>query len=241
MKYFANLEQLSIDFKKNSMNLEQYLSGNDPALSARWNEMIFLLELCHNALLPPVSNMIYSVPSQKSHPPGSTHIKEIEFLLGSLLINELSLDSPGTFESIYALRLSPGTKSSSFNVRMDTFKQLSLILGQVSMGTEYLNSWKDGQLSVSEDGSGRCKNLLALSSDLYLLYLALGNPTELKQTIKYLRQQKLSEWSSLGSGHIPPTEEDPIRDSLPGSVIQPMSGILFFYFLFLFFKMLSPI
>jgi len=99
------------------------------------------------------------------------------------------------------------------------------------MGTEYRNLWKDGQLSVSEDGSGRCKNLLALSSDLYLLYLALGDPAELKQTIKYLRQQKLSEWTSMGSGYMPSTEEDLIRDSLRGSVTHPMSENFLFYFL----------
>jgi len=204
MKYLANLEQLSIEFKKNSTNLEQYLSGNDPGLSVRWKEMIFLLEFCHDALSPSASDTIYSIPSRKSHLPDSTRIREIEFLLGSLLIDELSLDSPGpgTFESICALRLSPGTKFSSFNIRIDTFAKLSSILGRVSTGTEYLNSWKDGRFSVNEDSSGRCTNLLALSSDLYLLYLALGDAADLKQMITYFRQQKFPGWTHLGPENI---------------------------------------
>ena len=131
MKYFASLEQLSIELKKNSRDLEQYFRGADPGRSARWSEMVFLLELCHDALSPSACNANCSSISHKSLPPDTKRIKEIESLLGSLLIDELFLDRPGEFKSIYALRrLSQGTQSSSLNFKIETLQKAYSNLGE---------------------------------------------------------------------------------------------------------------
>jgi hypothetical protein len=220
MRYIADLAQLSMELKKKSSNLEQYICGTDPGRSARWNEMIFLLGVCHDALLPSTTDTNHSV--RKSFPPDTKRIRGIESLLGSLLIDELSLDNRSAFESIYALRpLSQGTKPYTFDFKINTFEKLSSILGRVSAGTEYLSSWKDEQLSVRDTGSGRSRNLLALSSDLYLLYLALGEPADLKQMIECVR--KLPEWRSFDSSKLLPAKEDTRRGSLPGHATRPIS------------------
>ena len=69
----------------------------------RWNEIVFLLELCHDALSTEASDADNSVFSRQSIP-DTQRIKEIETLIGSLLVDELSLDKPDAFGSIYALR-----------------------------------------------------------------------------------------------------------------------------------------
>jgi len=197
MQCFANLEKLSFELNKSSSNLAQYFCGADPDRSARCDEMVFLLEFCHDALSPTPSNAEHNLFSPKSLPPDTTRIKEIDSLLGSLLIDELSLDKPGAFESICALRpVSQGAKPFSLNFKIDTLKKVYSILGRVSTGTEDFNSsieWKDGKLSLSEIGSRSLENLLSLSSDFYLLYLALGEPSDLKWTIECFRQQKFLE------------------------------------------------
>jgi hypothetical protein len=210
MKYFADLEQLSIELKRNSSNLEQYLCGADPGRSARLNAMIFLFELCHNSLSPPASDADHSAFPQKSLPPDTKRIRDIESLLGSLLIDELSLNRPGTFESIYGFRtLSQGTTPSSITFRVEVFKKISFIFGRVSTGTRYFNSsveWKELYI-----GLGHPKHLLALSSRVYLLYLALGELADLKQTIEYFRLLKLQEWTALDSSQMPPGAENAIK------------------------------
>jgi len=219
-----------MEFKENSSNLRQYLCGTEPRRWARWNEIIFLLELCHDSLSPSASDADQSVPSRKSHLIDPTYIREIESLLGSLLIDELFLDTPGTFEHIYAFRpLSQEIKPSSSNFRIETFQELSSILGRVSKETEYLNSsiQRRKESFTNDNGLGLSRNFLSLASDRYLLYLALGEPADLKQTIEYIRQQKFREWSSLDSSQIPSDEENTRQGSRPGHTTHPISKDLF--------------
>jgi hypothetical protein len=201
MKYFADLEKLSIELKQKSSNLERYLYGVDPRRSARWNEIVFLLELCHDALSASASDVDPRALSRKSIP-NTQHIMEIEYLIGSLLIDELFLDIPDTFASIYAFRRAKRSRS-----RLDILQSISLILGRDPKRMEDLDSpiepWKYGETLDSEIGSRRSRDLFALSSEFYLAYLALGELADLKHTIHVFRQQKLPGWTSLD----PPTEE----------------------------------
>jgi len=208
MKYSADLERLSIELQEKSSNLEEYLYGIDVARLVRWNEIVFLLELCHDALLADSRDADNSVFSHKSIP-DTRRFKEIETLIGSLLVDELFLDKPDVFGAIYALRSRiQGVKSSSSSFRLDTFQELSLLLGRDSTEMEYLNSsvesWKNGEMFASDIGSQRSREFLALSSSFYLMYMALGELADLKHTIETFRQQKLPEWTSPD---IPPTED----------------------------------
>jgi hypothetical protein len=202
MKYFADLEKLSIELEQKSSNLERYMDvGVDPRCSARWNEIVFLLELCHDALSASASDMDPSALSRKSLP-NTQRIKEIDCLIGSLLIDELFLDIPDTFASIYAFRRVKHSRS-----RLGILKSLSLIMGRDPRKMEDLDSsiepWKYGETLDSEIGSRRSRDLFALSSEFYLAYLALGELAGLQHTIHVFRQQKLPGWTSLD----PLTEE----------------------------------
>ena len=210
MKCYANLEKLSIELQEKSSNLEQHLYGVDPGRSIRWNEIVFLLELCHYALSASASDANNSVLSRKAIP-DTQRIKEIETLVGSLLVDELFLDKPDAFESIYALRPpTPGVTPSSSSFRRDIFQKLSLMLGRNSTEMEYLNSfaesWGNGEIV---DNAISSRKFLALSSRFYLLYLALGESTDLKRTIESFRQQKLPEWTSLSPAE-DATKQDPL-------------------------------
>jgi hypothetical protein len=93
----------------------------------------------------------------------------------------------------------------------------------------YLNSSierNDGQLSISEIGPRHSDNFLSLSSDLYLLYLALGESSDLKQTIDYFRQQKFLECTPPDSTRIPPAEERTKRSSrhMPAIILYDVPG-----------------
>jgi hypothetical protein len=208
MKYFADLEKLSTELQEKSSNLEQYLYGVDPRRSPRWNEIVFLLELCHGALSASANDTETSVPAGKSHP-DAQRIREIETLIGSLLIDELFLDKPDTFGSIYALRpSSQGVKPLSSSFRLDTFQELCSILGRDSTNMEYLNlPWKYGEMFDRDISWKRSRQFLAFSSHFYLHYLALGELADLESAIVNFRQQKLPEWTSLDSLDMPPNEE----------------------------------
>ena len=212
MKYFANLEKLSIELQEKSSNLEEYLYGVDVRRSVRWNEIVFLLEFCHDALSASASDADNSVISRKSIP-DAQRIKEIETLIGTLLIDELFLDKPDTFGSIYALRpSSQGVKPLSSSFRRDTFQEpFSSILGRDSTNMEYFDllteSWIYGEMFDRDLSWKRSKEFLAFSSHFYLLYLALGELTDLKHAIENFRKQKLPEWTSSDSLDIPPNEE----------------------------------
>jgi len=187
---------------------------NRPGRSARWNEIVFLLELCHDALSTSSSNADNSVFSRKSIP-DAQRIKEVETLIGSLLVDGLSLDQPDAFGSIYALRPpTQGVKPSSSNFRLDTFQKLHLLLGR---DMEYLNSsaesWKNGEIFESDISPLRSRKFLAFSSCFYLIYMALGELADLKHTIEIFRQQRLPEWTSLDSSDKPPTEDSTRRVS----------------------------
>jgi len=209
MKYFADLEQLSIELKKKSSNLEQYLYGVDPGHSAAWNKMVFLLELCYEALSASANDMYTSAPAHKSLP-DAQRIKEIESLIGSLLVDELSLDRPDAFEFMYSLR--PGIKPSSSGFRLGTLRKIFSFLGRDSTGMEYLNQpiklWKYEEIFTTKIDSKGSRNLLALSSCFYLLYLALGELADLKHTIDIFRQQELPEWTSFHNSDAPPPESE---------------------------------
>ena len=210
MKYFADLEQLSIELKTKSSTLENYLYGADPGRSTRWNEMIFLLELCHDALSASPNHMDTSALVHESLP-DAQRIKKIESIIGSLLVNELSLDKPDASEFIYSLRLSSEIKPSSSDFRLDTFRQLSSFLGRDTTGMEYLNPrielWKYAEMFTTKIDTRGSRNFLALSSSFYLLYLALGELADLKYTIEIFRQQELPEWTSFHSSDTPPPKE----------------------------------
>ena len=207
MKYFADLENLSTELKQKSSNLEEYLYGVDPRCSARWNEILFLLELCREALSPSAGHADNNILSHNPLP-DTQRIRAIETLIGSLLVDELFLDEPDTFASIYALRPSShGPQHFSSDFRRDSLQQLYSILGRDSTNMEYFNSTHDHDLDTRE--------LVASSSRFYLLYLALGEPSDLKNTIEIFRKQKLPE-VTLGSSNIPPTEElEVARQSSP--------------------------
>ena len=195
MKYFADLEKLSIELQEKSSNLEEYLYGVDPGRSAQGNEIVFLLEFCHDALLA-------SANSALAHEslPGVQRMRKIESLIGSLLVDELSLDKPGVFEFIYSLRLSSEIKPSSSDFRLDTFRKVSSFLGRDLTGMEYLDPSiklrKHEEMFTTEIDSRSSRKLLALSSCFYLLYLALGELADLKHTIEIFWQQELPEWTS---------------------------------------------
>ena len=215
MKYFTDLEKLSIELEQKSSNLEEYLYGVDPGRSARWNEIVFLLELCHHALSASAINTDNSILSSISLP-DTQRVREIETLIGSLLIDELFLDKPDTFGSIYALRLSSqGLQPFSSNFRRDTSQELSLILGRGS-NAEYFNSpseqWIYEEILDRDTSWKRSKTFLAVSSRFYLLYLALGEPSDLKHTIENFRKQELPE-CTLRSVNAPPTEDVTKRNS----------------------------
>ena len=208
MKYFANLEKLSIKLKENSPNLEQYLYGVESERSARWNEIIFLLQLCHDTMCAPARDADARVLSRKPLP-DTRRIKEIEFLIASILIDEYK---PNTFGEIYALRprpLSHEVKPSRSSSRVNTFRSISLLIGRDPTRMECLDSsiepWKYGEM-FDEIGSRRSRKLLELSSDFYLIYLALGELADLKHTIDIFQRQKLPEWTSLDSSDTPPIE-----------------------------------
>lgn len=215
MKYFADLEKLSIELREKSSNLEQYLYGVDPGRSARWNEIVFLLELCHGTLSASANDTDTSVLVHESLP-DAQRIREIESLIGSLLVDELSLDKPGTFEYIYSLRLSSGVKPSSSGFRLKTFQKISLFLGQFRKYEALLAT------KIDETGS---KGLLALSSCIYLLYLALGELADLKRTIEKFRQQELPPWTSFHSSDTLPSEEVRRRVSPPRPTGENISSI----------------
>jgi hypothetical protein len=202
MKYFADLEKLSIELQGKPSNLEEYLYGVDVARLVRWNEIVFLLELCHDALSTSASDADNSVFSRKSIP-DTQRIREIESLIGSLLVDELSLDKPDAFEFIYSFRLLSEIKPSSSDFRLDTFRQISSSLGRDSTGMEYLKPpsqlWKYEHIFTTKIDSRGSRKLLALSSCFYLLYLALGELADLKHTIDIFRQQELPQWTSFHS------------------------------------------
>jgi hypothetical protein len=227
MKYFADLGKLSIELQEKSSNLEEYLYGVDVGRLVRWNEIVFLLEFCHDALSTSPSDADNSVLSRKSTP-DTQRIKEIETLIGSLLVDELFLDKPDAFGSIYALRPpAQGVKPSSSSFRIHTFQELSLLLGRKSTKVEYLNSsaesWKNGEMN--DISPQRSRKFLALSSCFYLMYMALGEFADLKHTIQIFRQQKLPGWTSLDSSDIPPTEDGTRRVSLPRPMSEDTSSI----------------
>ena len=158
--------------------------------------------LSHGALLAS-ANMDTGVPVRKSLP-DAQRIWDIESIIGSLLIDELSLDKPDGLEFIYSLRpLSPGIEPSSSSFRLDTFRKLCSFLGRDSAGMEYLNRpiklWKYEEIFTTKIDSRGSKKLLALSSCFYLLYLALGELADLKHTIEIFRQQELPDWTSFDS------------------------------------------
>ena len=230
MKYFANLKKLSLELTKRSLNLEQYFYGVEPGRSVRWNEMVFLLKLCHNTICPPASDADVRILPRNSLP-DTQRIREIERLIASILIDELSLDKPDTFGSICALRPpSQGLKPSSSSFRLDTFRSVSLILGRDPTRMEFkhldpsIEPWKYVEM-FDDNGSRRSRKLLELSSDFYLIYLALGELADLKYTIDIFRQQKLPEWTSLDSSDTSPTEEV-TRQGLPP---RPMSEDIVFF------------
>ena len=103
---------------------------------------MFLLEVCCGTLSVSVSDMGTTHKSL----PDACRIREMESLIGSLLVNELSLDKPDAFEFIYSLCLSSGIKPSSSGFRLNTFRKISSFLGRDSTGMEYLNApiklWK---------------------------------------------------------------------------------------------------
>ena len=206
MKYFADLEMLSIELQKKSSTLEQYLYGVDPGRSTRWNEIVFLLELCHGALSASDNDMGTSVPAGKSFP-DAQRITQIESLIGSLFIDKLSLDKPDMLEFIYLLRTLPPETAPS---RLDIFRRLSSFLGQDSTGIKYLvkpvKLWKHEEMFTKIDSRGS-KKLLALSSCFYLLYLALGELADLQHAIETFRQQELPEWTSCHSSDALSPEE----------------------------------
>jgi hypothetical protein len=226
MKYFADLEQLSIELKTKSSTLEKYLYGVDPGRSARWNEIVFLLELCRGTLSASANDMDTAHKSL----PDAQRIREMEYLIGSLLVDELFLDKPDAFEFIYSLRpLSSEIKPSSSDFRLDTFRKLSSFLGRDSTGMEYLNPpiklWKYEQLFTTKIDSKGSRRLLALSSCFYLLYLALGELADLKHTIEIFRQQELRERTSFHSSDTPSPEEVITRVSPPRPMGEDISSM----------------
>ena len=230
MKYFADLEQLSIKLKTKSSTLEKYLYGVDPGRLARWNESVFLLELCRASTLSAAPNDVdTSVLAQESLP-DAHRIREIESLIGSLLVGELSLDKPDAFEFIYSLRpLSSEIKPSSSDFRLDTFRKLSSFLGRDLTGMEYLNSpitlWKYEKMYTTKIALRGPRKLLALSSCFYLLYLALGEVADLKHTIEIFRQQELPERMSFHSSNTPSPEEVIRQVSPPRQMSEDTSSI----------------
>ena len=201
----------------------------------RWNEIVFLLELCHDALSTEASDADNSVFSRQSIP-DTQRIKEIETLIGSLLVDELSLDKPDAFGSIYALRpRTQGVKPSSSSFRLNTFQELFLLLGRDSTEMEYFNSsaesWGNGEMFDSDISWKRSRKFLAFSSHFYLLYLALGELADLKHAIENFRKQKLPGWTSLDSLDIPPNEltrqssEDTRTTSMTSIPIPPSANI----------------
>ena len=195
-----------MELKENSPNLEQYLYGVESGRSTRWKEIIFLLKLCYDTMCAPTSDADARALSRKPLP-DTRRIKEIEFLVASILIDEYK---PNTFREIYALRPRPhGVKPSRFSSRLDTFRSISLLIGRDPTRMEHLDSsiepWKYGEI-FDDIGSRRSRKLLELSSDFYLIYLALGELADLKHTIDIFRRQKLPEWTSLDSSDTPPTE-----------------------------------
>ena len=224
-----DLEKLSIELQQKSSTLEQYLYGVDPGRLARWNKIIFLLELCHGARSASANDPDIGVPTRKSLP-DAQRIREIESLIGSLLIDELSLDKPDAWEFIYSFRpLSPGAAPSSSSSRLDTFRNLSSFLGRDSTGMESLDPpiklWKYEEISTTKTDSRDSKKLLALSSCFYLLYLALGELADLKHTIENFRQQKLPEWMSFHSSDALPPEEVMEQVSPPRPMSEDTSSI----------------
>ena len=220
MKSFANLKRLSIELQEKSSNLEEYLYGDDVYRLVRRNEIVFLLELCHDALSTSPSDADNSIFSRKSIL-DTPRVKEIETLIGSLLVDELFLDKPDIFGLVYALRpRTEGVKPSSSSFRLDTFQELSLLLGRDLTEMEYLNSsaesWKNGEMFDNDISSQRSREFLALSSFFYLMYMALGELADLEHTIETFWQQKLPELTSLD---IPPTEDGTKQGSPP----RPMS------------------
>ncbi|KIM48523.1 hypothetical protein M413DRAFT_80533 [Hebeloma cylindrosporum] len=215
MKYFANLEKLSIELQQKELNLEQYLYGNDSGRAARWKEIVFLLQLCHDALSAPASDAVHG-PLSCAPLPDMQRIREIETLIGSLLVDELYFDKRDAFRSINALRTSShGFEHYSSSFRRDTFRQVSSILGRDSTSMESFNSPVEfyGEMFDRDISWKRSRNFLAYSSHLYLLYLALGELADLQQVIKNFREQKLPESTSLDSLDLPPTEEVTNRNS----------------------------
>jgi hypothetical protein len=224
MKYFADLEKLSIELQEKPSNLEEYLYGVDVVRLVRWNEIVFLLELCHDALSTSASDADNSVFSRKSIP-NTQRIKEIEILIGSLLVDELFLDKPDAFGSIYALRpRTQGVKPSSSSFRLETLRELSLLLKR-DYPNSFAESWRNGEMFDSDTSSQRSRKFLALSSCFYLMYMALGDFADLKHTIQTFRQQKLPGWTSLGSSGIPPTEDGTRRASPPRPMSEDTSSI----------------
>jgi hypothetical protein len=210
MKYFTDLEKLSIELQEKSSNLEQYLYGVDPVRSVRWNAIVFLLELCRGTLSASANDTDTSVLARESLP-DAQRIREIESLIGSLLVDELSLDKPDAFEFIYSFRLLSEIKPSSSDFRLSTFQQISSFLGRDSTGMEYLNApiklWKYEEIFTSKIDSRGSRKLLERSSCFYILYLALGELADLKHTIEIFRQQELPAWTSFHSSDTPPSEE----------------------------------
>jgi hypothetical protein len=208
MKYFADLEKLSMELQEKSSTLEQYLYGVDPGRSARWNEIVFLLELCHGTRSASDNDTDTSVPARKSLP-DAQRVKEIESLIGSLFIDKLSLDEHDKLEFIYSFRpLSPAIELLSSSFRCDTFQKISSFLGRDSTGMEYLNQPnKLEEMFTSKIDLTGSKKLLTLSSSFYLLYLALGELADLKHAIKIFRQQELPESMSFPSSDTTRPEE----------------------------------
>ena len=232
MKYFADLEKLSIELQEKLSNLEQYLYGIDPGRSARWNEMIFLLELCCGTLSTSANDADSNVLPHESLP-DAQRIREIESLIGSLLVDELSLDKPDAFEFIYSMRLFSEIKPSSSDFRLGTFRQISSFLGRDSTGMEYLNApiklWKYEEIFTSKIDSEGSRKLLELSSCFYLLYLALGELADLKHTVEIFRQQELPAWTSFHSSDTPPSEEVRRPYSPPHLMGEETSSIYCFH------------
>ena len=223
MKHFADLEKLSIELKQKSSNLEEYLYGVDPRRSARWNEIVFLLELCHDSLSASANDN--SIPPRNSL--SDTHrIREIEILIGSLVIDELFLDKPDAFGSIYALRPpTQGVKPSSS--RLDTYQELSFLLGRDSTEMEFLNSstesLKNGEIFDRDiNSTQRSRKSLVFSSCFYLMYMALGRFSDLEHTIETFRQQKLPD---LDFSDAPPSEDVTRRGSPPRPMCEDAYSI----------------
>jgi len=223
MKYFADLEKLSIELKQKSSNLEEYLYGVDPRRSARWNGIVFLLELCRDALSASASdNSIFS----RNSLPDTRRMREIEILIGSLLIDELFLDKPDAFGSIYALRPhTQGVKPSSS--RLETYQEISFLLGRDSTETEFLNSstesLKNGEIFNRDiNSTQRSRKSLVFSSCFYLMYMALGEFADLEHTIEFFRQQKLPDPDSSDA---PPSEDVTRRGSPPHPMCEDTYSI----------------